>query len=68
MSKVEIKVYKLAMSFQDTAPCFVTFCSSDQSLFLFKFQSFDYSSNVMTHNESFIEVPNFLYLSCVQPI
>ena len=62
MPKVGIKVCKLTMSFQDTAPCFITFCNSDQSLFLFKFKSFDY---LMTHNESFIEAPNFLYLSCV---
>ena len=33
MLKAEIKVYKLAMSYQDVAPCCLTFYSSDQSLF-----------------------------------
>ena len=33
--KVGIKLYKLAISFQNTAACFLTFCSSGQSLLLF---------------------------------
>ena len=50
------------MSFQDDITCFLTFCSSDQSLFLFKFKSFDYSSNVMTHSESLIEALIYIKL------
>ena len=33
--EVGIKLYKLAISFQNTAACFLTFCSSGQSLLLF---------------------------------
>ena len=41
LPKVEIKLYKLAISFQNTAAYFLTFCNSGQSLVLFQINFFN---------------------------
>ena len=48
MAGIKFPIYQLSVSFQITAPCFLTFGSSDQFLLYFKFKIFVLHTSLLT--------------------